>query len=582
MLKHSFRRILALLLPVLCLTVFASAAELPQLSTPTDLVWGVDRHLYESGPETDEYVSNEIPGMISWQWSEPFQNQYSIAIYRVGSSDPVSSVSVDMGSRDLYSPYVNDEFFLEGRWLSELDSPTDDPNFPSGTYYFTVQALGDGTQYRDSAIVTSSNWTYTAPDQLLPTPTGLKWDGRYALWNPVGESDPAYDYVYGFVTEFYWEDPDTGDLIPVGGSMSGSYGGSACEDYIYDDCFQEYGLGDYYFRVRLMSNDTTVYAGSKWSELSPAYKLTEFTDETVSTLEQIYGEVSDWGVDETTGLLYESDAGDMKDWMWNSLSDTDAMESVMLADTDDTGVNSYLAELENLVGGPAEVQVSQNGTHEDLDVEKISILGANLNTEGLGKTTLTVGKADEGTVIPELYENTVQFSMKLEGVETDETTGSQELKIPVKITMPVPAGINPDFLVVMHFHANGDYEEIWPHVYADDTGKYWASFVVTSFSDFALGEVPDIAVLQGYEDSILYAAVANRQAASCIAVVYDSYGKVIDVDFTSLKADIHDVQFELHRLPDGQTVSIFLLDSNGVPIIAPASESVANVLEGLD
>ena len=85
--------------------------------------------------------------------------------------------------------------------------------------------------------------------------------------------------------------------------------------------------------------------------------------------------------------------------------------------------------------------------------------------------------------------------MELENVENPD-----DLKVPVLIDIPVPEEINPAFLIVLHYHLSNDEPEvISPYVY--QAGNRWyAQFVLTSFSDFALTQPrPDEADLTRLE-----------------------------------------------------------------------------------
>lgn len=64
--------------------------------------------------------------------------------------------------------------------------------------------------------------------------------------------------------------------------------------------------------------------------------------------------------------------------------------------------------------------------------------------------------------------------MTLEGAADTEN-----LKVPVRITMPVPAGIEASDLQILHYHNDGTIETIWPYISGNT-----ASFTLTSFSTF--------------------------------------------------------------------------------------------------
>ena len=104
--------------------------------------------------------------------------------------------------------------------------------------------------------------------------------------------------------------------------------------------------------------------------------------------------------------------------------------------------------------------------------------------------TLEIDKPEKQHVIDELYDSSVavRFSMTLTNVEDPKN-----LDVPVKITLPVPDSIHPDFLVILHYHVDGSHEIIYPFIH-EMNGMWYADFVLTSFSDFVLTEriVPEI------------------------------------------------------------------------------------------
>ena len=122
-------------------------------------------------------------------------------------------------------------------------------------------------------------------------------------------------------------------------------------------------------------------------------------------------------------------------------------------------------------------------------LRKVSIVGANLNNaaaESADPITLVIDKPQAEHVLDAAYDNSVavSFAMTLENV-----ADAENLDVPVKITMPVPANINPEFLVIMHYRQDGVVEELinGVDVYIfRENGQYYASFVLTSFSDFIM------------------------------------------------------------------------------------------------
>lgn len=543
---------------IISLFLTVSASALTQLAAPSNLTWGREYDF-----ESSEYW--DVPGMCSFKVNSPSQNEFEICLYSTDSSEPISNYTISYDSQDRLS-YCSEPIFLEGLTIDDLDSVYDDPDFPNGTYYFTVQSLGDGDRYRDSKVATSPLWTYTAPDEKLPTPANLRWDGDIMRWDGPNNTD----FLYGYIVEHYWKNPQTGNLDPVGGS----YGMWEPEDMLSDWTISECGAGPYYFRVRATSMDLNETTGSYWSELSPPYYLGDVMDNVDSTLEDIYDTYERWADD---GTLTEGDAYYMKEQLWYDSCDMEALEAAMIADTDNSGTTAYLENLESLVGGPADVYV-ESGVFDGMD-DNISIVGANLNTYGSDTATLNIGHADPNTVIPEQYHNAIQFSMELDGVETNWIT--HQLMVPVKITLPVPESINPDFLVLLHFHQDGTYEEIaMPHIF-EEQGMTFVSFVVTSFSDFAMveqmGQSQQSAQLeiQNVWSDLISVWVSCEQDVTLIAAVYDG-DKLVDTDLITLSpcSTMIDL-FGLDGLEDGNTVKVFLLDAfDYFPLCTPDSRSI--------
>ena len=526
---------------------------LTKLATPTDLSWGREY-------DWDTVAYEETPGFISWKREPPTQNQFEVIIYSRETGEAVSSMAHHFGATST-PPYFSTSCFLEGFWPDECGA-TPDCNFDSGTYYFTVQAVGDGVQYSDSDIAQSPDWTYVKPEAHLATPTNLRWSGRESHWDMPGDTSDAL----GYSVEYCFYDAGSDAYIPVGGSTIFYLNESA--DSLMDDFIEGFGVGQYYFRVRAISRDMTKICNSLWSELSPAYDLTEISGAVDSTLDSILDGYRD------IGEITEDDQAALKEDLW-AQTDTDALDAAMAADQENTGTVARIEELETLVGGPAGVVVN-TGAPAGLVAGDISIIGANLNTEGSAAATLQVSAPSEGVVIPELYDNTVQFSMKLENVE--ETVQGQQLKVPVKITMPVPENINPDFLVLLHFHQDGTYEEIMnPYAFEKDD-RMFVSFVVTSFSDFAIAQrsmgvfLDDIDL----EEHTITATVATEMNGTLMAAVYEN-GKMTGLASAAVSADgqVKQASLSLPTLTAGAEVKLFLIDGSGMPLYEAVSQTVS-------
>lgn len=237
-----------------------------------------------------------------------------------------------------------------------------------------------------------------------------------------------------------------------------------------ESTIQANGDGYYYFRVRTLSQDLTEYYHSDWSELSPAYHLTS-----VPTKDGLYNILNDTEIftpEEIRQAVYDLNTGDLK--------------NALLADQNEPGGTAeLLARLEEKTG-VAVSTAAEKPEFEEMAAET-QIIGAALNDvpDGTDSVTLNIGSPEKEHVIPEQYHNTValHFSMGLEGV-----TNQEDLKVPVRVTLPIPSTINPAFLVLLHYGQDGSVEAIeQPYKFQKD-GKWYVSIVLTHFSDFVMTE----------------------------------------------------------------------------------------------
>ena len=423
----------------------ASEENLIQLGAPYDLKWGIDMD-WAYDEETDTFTAKEItrPGSVRFKVNDPFQGQISFRVFYEGEDQPIYIAGYRFDSAQENGYYYADAFAVNG--IPE-----------TGNYYFTLTSRGDETQYRDSETVTSDIWHYTKPDAQLSVPTNLYWDGRNAHFTL-----PDEDGVYGFHMDFLFA--ETLEDKPHGGA--GFVGSHFIQEGTLPDWFVESnGSGYYYFKVNTLSANLEEFCNSEVSELSdPIYISAENSD-----LDSIVENASDMTEDEIRSAVQGIGAEDL--------------ETAMLADKNETEAIAQLKELEDAVGGPAEVEVTDEVSA--FDAGKVSVVGANLNTPAseTEQIKLVMDKPEKEHVIPEAYDNSVaiRFSMDLDNVENTE-----ELAVPVQITLPIPGNINPEFLVILHYHSDGTVEELtMPYIFSEN-GQYYAKFVVNSFSDFVL------------------------------------------------------------------------------------------------
>lgn len=441
----------------------AEVETLTKLGTPTELKWGIDDDWVFNEETGDvDLVPVEMPGSMSWKTAEPDQGQADIEIFRADTDELVGSAYWTFGSTEIPEWRAVDSFNLG--------------DYDSGTYYFTVTSKGDGTQYSDSDTARSENWTYVRPEAQVGSCSGLTWNWPEMSWNGA-EDAGGYEIEFLFaktledepnVYQGSWYYTDPADEAEVLTQTS----------RIMDDTVAKHGTGYYYFRVRALSPDITRYCNGPWTELSEPYNVTE-------VVQTVDGQLNDI-------LESASTPEEMKEAV--QAMDTEELRSAMLADNTNSGTVATIETMEMIAGGTAGIQVSEDAAA--FDAEQISVVGATLNDkqDASGDVTLVIDKPAKENVIPAQYDNSVavKFSMNLENVKDPEN-----LEVPVKITLPIPEKINPSFLVIIHYRVDGTMEEIWPYVYREN-GQYYASFVLTSFSDFTMTQTSAIPVYRLY------------------------------------------------------------------------------------
>ena len=429
-------------------------SSLPQLGTPADLEWGFNHNSWVWDPDTQTGVQTTVsaPGYISWKVTQPEQAQNLIEVYRVGEAEPVYSSNHHFGSME--TP----------EWRSVGSFCTSDPE--SGTYYFTVKSIGDDMTYRDSETATSATWTYVKPNAKVATPAAPVWDWPYANCSALEDMSS----IGGWEVMFLYASREGATPSAIGWVSFGNAFSLGTE--IMDHYVQQHGNGYYYAKVRALSADINTACNGEWSEMSAPYKLGEVVESVEGDLEDILNNA--WSREEVLDSAQNLDTTELK--------------SAMLADQENSGVVDQLAQLEENFGLSAGIEVTEDAV--DFDPSQVSVIGAGLNGSAVNAApvTLVIDKPEGENVIPEAYNNSVavSFSMDLTNVEDTEN-----LKVPVKITLPIPASINHNFLVILHYHANGTVEEIQPHVYWE-YGQFYASFVLTSFSDFVMTQDLDL------------------------------------------------------------------------------------------
>jgi len=431
------------------------------LGTPYGLEWDVDYHRYYHYDGVPGYPKT-IPGMISWKIAEPRQSHNEVCIYRktAGGDELIDRVKKWYAGDNNGSVEWNGERYASCfRFLLE---PRE-----SGEYYFTVKALGDQVNYEDSGTAVSGILNYVRPAEALTAPVPpapAEKEGRRGFsWERPGEDVLAYYVKFFYAPDLETEPAECGGIVHEMGS------GQAFQA-IPDSALEEHGGGYYFARLMAVSKDIKRIDSSPWSELSGSIYIRSDSD----TLKEIAAGLGENASDEARQAAIDS----VRDIPMESLA------QLMAADRDNSGAAGDVARLEELTGNRTEIAVS--GTMEGrFPRDQIAVTGAGLNVDAGKSVTLSVGEPDAGAIIPTMCANTVQFSMEL---KDGAGAALPKLTVPVKITLPVPEGINPNTLVILHHHADGTYEEVFEPYVREEDGRWLATFVVRSFSTFTFGE----------------------------------------------------------------------------------------------
>lgn len=519
-------------------------ASLPPLDAPTDFAWAGD-----------------YPGDIRCKSGTLFQDLLLWTLYQVGNPTPLARRETAYSGRyDPDSWRVCDLF-----WRGYHDYPDRE----SGDYYFTVQAVGDEEQYKDSPVVTSPIWHYKRPEAELTAPTGLHWEGQTACWSD--ESNRAAD-LYGYEIQFRCVAPETGDETGTQYTLTmDELSSDGLKATLYDQILERLGSGTCQFRIQALSRDITRIRHGQWSEFNEVGTQLTAPSTVADALDQL---LTDYTPSEGAELTEKQTAA-----LKSAVAEKkDALASTLCTgDGGSTKVADNLQKLEALVGGPATVTVTGDAPKEIKDAQKgVSIVGASLNGAAESAVTLKIDKAEtagaEASNNPAQYHNTIPFSMTLEGVNAQEQ--HQSLAVPVLITLPLPNNINPSFLVLLH-KIGDDWQEIFPYqVFFDEALRQnCVRFTVTSFSDFAFAQrlfcgIEDMDPVDGQ-----LTVCATADVKRVVAAVYDESGKQLGCAAAAAGTAGGTLTLDLPALKAGAAVRVFFLNKNGQPV-CPAAQTI--------
>ena len=424
--------------------------DLKQLSTPTGLTWHVDA----SG---DAFL-----GRCTWNAVENCEGQYRIEIFCNDESEYFTNW------RGLYDH--------DGTGIISVEHIGEDIFNKSGKYTFTVKALGDGINYSDSEVATSKEYDFVCPDAKLETPEDVHWLSDGVLTHKSVPNAGGYFYT------LYDQ-----NMNEVGSTCYANSEPMKSEEYVEEDLssymrdilgWSDDEISGIYVKVKALTYNIEEYQNSDESECSDLYDIESLKSIALTKMDEILEDLNNGNITAVDALDSFLEAMENED-VYNTDIALSMQQSESLVDTIKELEDSYCEETGINVNIKSAEKDSNYLEDRGINTEKISVIGAALNSNNNSDVDINFSKADESLSFDELfYKNSVAVDISADGVKDKEN-----LDIPIQIKMPVPKGVLPDRLVILHYHADGCVETIYPAVFYEN-GEAYVSFVLTSFSSF--------------------------------------------------------------------------------------------------
>ena len=291
-------------------------------------------------------------------------------------------------------------------------------------------------------------------------------------------------------------------------------------------------------KIRLVSDRV----GNKWG-----FKVTDLkTDGKLDPYAEIRAELSSAAALDTDSAKLDA----VRD------IDTDLLAEAMAAD--DSQIAGQLAELESGMSLTADVIVTESMSAHFTE-DDIAVTGAVMNVQNTGSpVTLTIDAPhDSGNYADSQYSSAVEFSMTLDNA-------IEPLEVPVMVTLPVPSGVDPDALVILHELSDGSVDRV-EYTLSVENGQTFASFVVTELSDFTLAQVENDMFDAKLNGSTASVTVYGSSGSSIVCAAYDANGRMLSSSTRTLTASWQTLDF---NVPSGaERVSFILLDSEYRPVM---------------
>jgi len=333
----------------------------------------------------------------------------------------------------------------------------------SGVYTFRVTAYSESNIMKADKAVSeySVEKTYIRPEKELGMVVGT-WDSeREGIFKvPVMEGVGRF-----FLDIYYVAEGTTKEHGVASGNVPVDEGVGVMEIDL-SSVFKYHGAGKYRVRVQALSADVDAVANGVIGDFSAYY-------DSAATLTGIKKQLNEYMA---AGTAAEAKLNIMANISQANLST--AMQT-------DAEVLETIKQLEEKYAAEKGITVTSTAVSEEagkyVKAEEINVVGAGLNGKDGETVKLEVSVPEKKETEIFQYPNSVQLDIKL----LSNSTSIHKLDIPITITMKVPAGIDVKRLVILHYCADGNCENITPKVV---NGDGTITFTVTEFSTFVFAE----------------------------------------------------------------------------------------------
>lgn len=452
----------------------------------------------QSVPVTVEW-SQKAPGNLVLQLDTSVMGQGTVSGGNVSGGDAGNTVNyiiptdVTFGL-EVYEKATGDRVYY-GTWSTDFDEnntvilTTFRDIHESGTYVARARVHSyDSSEYLPSEWSAPVEFTYVRPEEELAIPQGLQW----VAGTPGKVTHNSVPGASGYTVELYRDGVNIGASMYIGDVENPTTDSGTGKVYSYDFARSMTEKGTYGVKVRALSPNINEVANSQISGDLVVFDVTASANDITDKVENALDSLKEVDVTNTDSL--ETHKGTINTAV-DSIQENTARELQIAMQVNPTLVEK-IAQLETLYAAANNITVENKvdaAVEALVDVSKVAIKGAALNAAPGQSISLNIGKpAKEVAVDNAKYKNAVQIEMKLEGL----ADSGAALKVPVEVTIPIPAGIDSDKLVILHYYNDGTREIIRPVINNDNT----CTFLLTGFSVFAFAE-EDATVVEVPEDN---------------------------------------------------------------------------------